>query len=78
MTEVIRSKMTDCENKLLSQIASARVRREVVWHYLRATESDEVIDWDKVHNAIRDRWSNSAIFWIRNQARLRKIEEAGG
>lgn len=61
----------DCEATLLREIADRSCKRlDVAKTYclaLRSTERGR-IDWPKVNRAIVERWSSSALEWIKNKA----------
>ena len=60
-----------CEQQLLQEIADSRMkRRDVAQTYRLAMQSSEVnrVDWSKVNAAIMQRWSRSALEWIKQQA----------
>jgi hypothetical protein len=60
-----------CERMLLQEIADKRMKRkDVAKTYamsLRSSERD-TIDWKKVNEAIIERWSMSALTFIKEQA----------
>ena len=72
MSEIIRSRQIEtshCEGLLMRAITNSHFkRRDVVWAYRIAVNSDQTIDWEKIHNAIVERWSHFAVEWIRRQA----------
>lgn len=60
-----------CESVLLSEIANpAMKRRDVAKTYALALRSSEAktMDWGKVNRAIIERWSFSALNWIKKAA----------
>lgn len=67
----VRIELCDCENVLLREIADKRMKREdVAQTYamaLRSSERDSV-DWLTVNTAIIERWSKSALVWIKTRA----------
>lgn len=66
---MMRIQLIDCERQLLREIADKRlVQRDVALTYAMALGSDEEIDWPKVNHAIIDRWSLSALKWIKERA----------
>jgi len=68
--------MVDVEERILREIADPRMkRRDVALTYafgVRQTGAvygtTEQIDWPKVNRAIIDRWSLSALKWIKEEA----------
>jgi len=60
-----------CERTLLDEIAEpSSVRLDIAKTYclaLRSSERDKV-DWGKVNRAIIERWSISALYWIKKKA----------
>lgn len=61
--------LCDPEGTLLSEIADKRMKREdVALSYALAIRGGEEIDWSKVNQAIIDRWSFSALKWIKEYA----------
>lgn len=63
--------LVDCENSLLREIGDkAFTRDDVALTYamtLRSSERDSV-NWGKVNGAISDRWSRSAVLYIKEKA----------
>jgi len=63
--------LANCEVALLQEIADPQMtRRDVAKTYaltLRSSERNS-IDWKKVNQAIIQRWSKSALSWIKKQA----------
>ena len=60
-----------CESVLLREIAMPEMRRrDIAQTYRLALQSSErdKIDWKKVNAAIIERWSVSALTWIKEQA----------
>lgn len=72
MSESIRFVLCNCEETILSEIAAkGSTRRDVALTYRMALCSPErrsSIDWAKVNGAIIDRWSPSALQWIKREA----------
>ena len=63
------AQLMDCERVLLAEIADKRMKRnDVAMTYAMALGSDEEIDWAKVNRAIIDRWSTSALVYIKDRA----------
>ena len=63
------AQLMDCEAVLLSEIADKRMKRnDVAMTYAMALGSDEQIDWARVNRAIIDRWSTSALVYIKERA----------
>lgn len=66
-----RVELINCESVLLAEIADPRLkRRDIAQTYRLAMQSSEAkrIDWWKVNLAIIDRWSESGLTWIKEQA----------
>jgi hypothetical protein len=53
---------------LLHEIANGAKRKSVAMTYALALRSREQTDWARVNQAIVDRWSLSALEWIKQQA----------
>ncbi len=69
MSGEVRIALCDPERVLLEEIADKRMKREdVALTYALAIASGETIDWPKVNRAIMDRWSASAMRWIKEFA----------
>ena len=67
----MRIELCNCERVLLEEIADPRMkRRDVAQTYALAVRSTEVgkVKWEKVNQAIVERWSESALKWIKEQA----------
>jgi hypothetical protein len=65
----VRIALADPERVLMEEIADKRMKREdVALTYALAIASGEEIDWPKVNRAIMDRWSASAMRWIKEFA----------
>ena len=67
----MKVEMTNCEATLLRDIAEPEATREyVAATYELALRSSEFrkIHWGKVHRAIVQRWSPSALKWIKREA----------
>ena len=67
----MKVEMTDCEATLLRDIAEQKATRDyVAATYELALQSSEflTIDWGKVNRAIVERWSQSALLWIKRKA----------
>ena len=73
MSKIAEIFMMDCERVLLEEIANPKVRRKSVamtyaWA-IRSTQAGmDTVDWKKVNAAIIERWSRSALEWIKKQA----------
>jgi hypothetical protein len=68
------SEETYSESRLLREIASVHARRrDVAKAYRYAKLSGERVDWERVHNAITERWSYFAVEWIRREAKKRAV-----
>lgn len=63
----VRIELADPEGQLLEEIADpAMTRRDVALTYgLALRGSQDRVDWPKVNRAIVDRWSLSALEWIK-------------
>jgi hypothetical protein len=66
----VRFELGDPEGQLLKEIADpSMTRRDVALTYGLAIRSGkERVDWPKVNRAIVDRWSLSALEWIKDFA----------
>jgi threonine synthase len=65
----MRIELAACEQTILAEIADKRMKRkDVAQTYALAIRSSERIDWAKVNYAIMQRWSLSALKWIKEQA----------
>lgn len=67
----LRIELANCESTLLREIAEPSwTRRLVAQTYALALRSSErgKVDWKKVNQAIVERWSLSALNWIKRQA----------
>jgi hypothetical protein len=67
----MKIELANCENMLLSEIAvSSCKRNDIAKTYALAIRSSEVndVDWAKVNAAIVERWSVSALHWIKDRA----------
>ena len=63
--------LANCENVLLGEIAMPEMKRKnIAKTYALALRSSEcgLIDWLKVNRAIIDRWSFSALKYIKDMA----------
>jgi hypothetical protein len=70
--------LTNCTETLLREIADKRFkRRNVAKTYALALRSSEETDWGTVNRAIIDRWSFSALEWIKWQAWSGRCFEGG-
>lgn len=66
-----RVQMVACQETILREIADKRLhRRDVAQTYRLTMESDErdKDDWGVINKAIMERWSLSALEWIKEQA----------
>ena len=71
----MREENLSCENQLLRDIANTRLkRRDLAQTYRYAMQSDAQVDWEKVHQAIIDRWSYFGLEWIRREANRQASE----
>lgn len=65
----MRVELVNPEGVLLEEIADKRLKREdVAMSYAFAIRQDAKLDWRKVNEAIIDRWSLSALKWIKERA----------
>ena len=65
----MRVELVNTTRLIMQEIADKRVkRRSVAMTYALALRSSEKTDWPKVNRAIIDRWSRSALDWIKKQA----------
>ena len=63
--------LANCEQTLLAEISSPEFRRiDVAKTYALALRSSEasLVNWGEVNRAVIDRWSASALNWIKKQA----------
>jgi hypothetical protein len=61
--------LANCTDHLLQEIANPKMtRRDVAKSYLLAMVSSEATDWAAVNRAIIDRWSESALAYIKRLA----------
>jgi hypothetical protein len=63
--------LANCQNTLLREIADPIVKRlDVAKTYALALRSSECerVNWKKINYAIVERWSISALEWIKKQA----------
>ncbi|MHC4648888.1 MAG: hypothetical protein ACYTBJ_25830 [Planctomycetota bacterium] len=61
--------LADCTGHLLGEIGNRKMtRRDVAQSYRLAMASSEATDWAEVNRAIIDRWSESALVYIKRQA----------
>ena len=63
--------LINCEDALLREIAEPELhRKDVALTYAFAVRSSEnaTINWSKVNGAIIERWSMSALEWIKREA----------
>lgn len=68
--------LCDPEGTLLSEIADKRMKREdVALSYALALRAGGDLDWPAINRAIVDRWSISALKWIKEYA-WRKVRSA--
>lgn len=66
--------LADCTATLLHEIdAKETTRASLAPTYAMAIRSGEAVDWRKVNRAIMDRWSLSALTYIKTKA-WRKVE----
>ncbi len=64
-----RAELMDCTRVLLEEIADPQMKRkDVAKTYALALRSSYKTDWAVVNRAIIDRWSTSALEWIKQQA----------
>ena len=75
-TEVYHVELACCTQTLLREIAEPLTTRDsLALTYALAIRSSEVVDWEAVNAAIRERWSASALNYIKRRA-WKLIEEA--
>ena len=61
--------LCDCERVLLEEIEHPEFTRDMVaLTYAMAIQSEETVNWRKIHEAIIDRWSWSALDYIKRKA----------
>jgi hypothetical protein len=61
--------MVDVEGTILREIADPWIKRaDIAMTYAFGLRSSEEIDWPKINHAIIDRWSLSALKWIKDRA----------
>jgi hypothetical protein len=69
MSDKLRIELVDCTRTLLDEIARPEMkRRDVAKTYALALRSSYPTDWHAVNRAIVERWSGSALEWIKKQA----------
>lgn len=71
MADKFTVSMVDCEATLLREIADPQMtKRDVSQSYLLAMKSTEStqINWGNVNRAIMERWSKTALIWIKQNA----------
>jgi hypothetical protein len=82
MSETFRIELANCEQQLLEEIANPQMKREDVaqTYGLTLMSSEcERVDFAKVNAAISQRWSRSALKWIKDRAwNLRAKSEGRG
>jgi hypothetical protein len=65
----MRIELMCCEAVLLQEIANKRFKRnDIALTYYLAMRSGERVDWATVNRAIMDRWSESALRYIKTRA----------
>lgn len=65
----IRTTMVDVEGQLFYEIADKRITRDdVALTYAFGIRQGDPIDWPKVNKAIIERWSMSALKYIKTEA----------
>ena len=65
----VRIELAATTDTLLDEIAMPQTRRrDVAKTYALALRSSNKTDWPRVNQAICDRWSVSALKWIKTQA----------
>ena len=65
----MKVQLLDCERVLMEEIATAAITRDSLSiTYAFGLLSDESIDWKKVNHAIVERWSFSALEYIKCKA----------
>lgn len=69
MNKLLRFSLMNCEAALLDEIGHDEMKRnDIALTYAMALTSDEDIDFPKVNAAIIDRWSTSALAYIKTRA----------
>ena len=67
----MKAELMCCESTLLDEISNPKIKRnDVTQTYALAVRSSEAnkVDWAKVNKAIMDRWSRSALHYIKDRA----------
>ena len=67
---IVEIELCDCENMLLREIGDKHFyRNDIATTYaLAIMQKTEKVDWAKVNRAILERWSHSALVYIKNRA----------
>lgn len=61
--------LVNCTNHLLREIGMPGMKRnDIALSYALAMRSSDPTDWAKVNRAIIDRWSKSALVYIKERA----------
>jgi len=69
MSRPFAVELANCTETLLSEIGDKVFKRnDVALTYAMAAKSTEAVDWCRVNIAIRDRWSMSALHYIKERA----------
>ena len=65
----MRIQLIDCERVMLDEISMPEITRDsLAITYAFGLRGDESIDWEKVNHAIIERWSLSALEYIKRKA----------
>ena len=69
MTDEGTFELANCTKMLIGEIADHSLyHRDIAQTYALAMRSSETVDWATVNRAIVDRWTRSALEWIKYQA----------
>ena len=61
--------MANCENTIMQEIENKQCGRlDIAKLYWLALRCNDDIDWRRINSAILERWSYSALEWIKRQA----------
>lgn len=65
----MRIELCNCTSVLLEEIGNPKMyRKDVAQTYALALKSSEDVDWKRVNEAIIERWSTSALVYIKELA----------
>jgi len=77
VSDQYRIELADCTRVLLDEIAhKGATRKDIAKTYALALRSSEPTDWERVNRAIIERWSLSALGWIKTKAWSGKCYDA--